>query len=63
MRLARGSGVDGLAAIEAVTLQKGDERPIRICIDMSNSAGVFQVDELLKRKLREPYWEGHERGI
>ena len=26
--------------------------PIRIEIEMSNSAGVFQVDELLKRKLR-----------
>ena len=40
------------AAIDQVRLLKGDETPIRIEIEMSNSAGVFQVDELLKRKLR-----------
>jgi metal-dependent HD superfamily phosphatase/phosphodiesterase len=40
------------AAIDQVRLLKGDEAPIRIEIEMSNSAGVFQVDELLKRKLR-----------
>jgi len=40
------------AAIDEVRLLKGDEMPIRIEIEMSNSAGVFQVDELLKRKLR-----------
>ena len=40
------------AAIDQVRLLKGEETPIRIEIEMSNSAGVFQVDELLKRKLR-----------
>jgi metal-dependent HD superfamily phosphatase/phosphodiesterase len=49
------------AAIDAVHLQAGKEKPIRIEIEMSNSAGVFQVDELLKRKLRNssiaPYVE------
>lgn len=40
------------AAIEAVSLTKGDVTPIRVDITMSNSAGIFQVDELLKRKLR-----------
>jgi metal-dependent HD superfamily phosphatase/phosphodiesterase len=40
------------AAIDQVRLIKGKETPIRIEIEMSNSAGVFQVDELLKRKLR-----------
>ena len=40
------------AAIDAVSISKGDEVPIRIEIVMSNSAGIFQVDELLKRKLR-----------
>jgi metal-dependent HD superfamily phosphatase/phosphodiesterase len=39
------------AAIDAVSLQKGEKVPIRIEITMSNSAGIFQVDELLKRKL------------
>jgi metal-dependent HD superfamily phosphatase/phosphodiesterase len=49
------------AAIDAVHLNAGAEKPIRIEIEMSNSAGVFQVDELLKRKLRNssiaPYVE------
>jgi metal-dependent HD superfamily phosphatase/phosphodiesterase len=40
------------AAIDRVRLLQGQETPIRIEIEMSNSAGVFQVDELLKRKLR-----------
>jgi metal-dependent HD superfamily phosphatase/phosphodiesterase len=39
------------AAIDAVSLHKGERVPIRIEITMSNSAGIFQVDELLKRKL------------
>ena len=40
------------AAIDSVRLSKGENKPIRIEIEMSNSAGVFQLDELLKRKLR-----------
>jgi hypothetical protein len=40
------------ASIEKVRLVKGQEKPIRIEIDMSNSAGIFQVDELLRYKLR-----------
>lgn len=39
------------AAIEAVNLEAGEEKPVRLTIDMSNSAGVFQVDELLRKKL------------
>ena len=39
------------AAIDAVSLTKGESKPIRVEIKMSNSAGIFQVDELLKRKL------------
>jgi metal-dependent HD superfamily phosphatase/phosphodiesterase len=49
------------AAIDSVELKRGEERPIRVEITMSNSAGVFQVDELLKRKLKNssiaPYVE------
>jgi len=49
------------AAISSVELKRGEERPIRVDITMSNSAGVFQVDELLKRKLKNssitPYVE------
>jgi hypothetical protein len=40
------------AAIDAVTIRKGENRPVRVQIRMSNSAGIFQVDELLRRKLR-----------
>jgi len=49
------------AAIEDVTIRDGEERPILIEIRMNNSSGIFQVDELLKAKLRgsglEPYVE------
>jgi len=39
-------------AIDSVALEKGETVPIRVVITMNNSAGIFQVDELLKRKLR-----------
>ena len=49
------------AAIEDVTISDGEERPIQIEIRMNNSSGIFQVDGLLKAKLRgsglEPYVE------
>jgi hypothetical protein len=40
------------AAIEAVHIERGADRPIRITIEMSNSAGVFQLDQLFREKLR-----------
>lgn len=39
-------------AIEQVGISSGVDKPIRINVRMSNSAGVFQLDELLKEKLR-----------
>ena len=49
------------AAIEDVTITDGEERPILIEILMNNSSGLYQVDGLLKAKLRgsglEPYVE------
>jgi hypothetical protein len=39
-------------AIDRVEIHKGDKVPIVVEITMNNSAGIFQVDELLKRKLR-----------
>ena len=49
------------AAIEEVTIEDGDEKPVKIGILMNNSSGLFQVDGLLKAKLRgsglEPYVE------
>ncbi|WP_405282902.1 HD domain-containing protein [Gaopeijia maritima] len=47
------------AAIEAVRITTGEERPIRICIEMTNSAGVFQVDQLLRQKLKGSGLEPH----
>ncbi len=38
-------------AIERVQVRSGEERPICIKITMSNSAGIFQLDNLLKPKL------------
>jgi hypothetical protein len=38
-------------AIEKVSIQEGDKKPVIIRITMSNSAGVFQIDELLKPRI------------
>ena len=40
------------AAIADVKIDAGEERPVRIEIDMNNSSGIFQIDELLATKLR-----------
>jgi uncharacterized protein len=49
------------AAIDDVRIADGEDRPILIEILMNNSSGLYQVDELLKAKLRgsglEPYVE------
>lgn len=49
------------AAIEAVHIEAGETRPVRLRIEMSNSAGVFQLDQLFRDKLAgsglEPYVE------
>ncbi|MFW6089643.1 MAG: HD domain-containing protein [Gemmatimonadota bacterium] len=47
------------AAIEEIRIERGDERPIRIRILMSNSAGVFQLDQLFRGKLRGSGLESH----
>jgi hypothetical protein len=49
------------AAIEDVAIEDGETKPIKIEITMNNSSGIYQVDGLLKAKLRgsglEPYVE------
>ena len=49
------------AAIESVSIEAGESRPVKLEITMNNSSGIFQVDELLKAKLKgsglEPYVE------
>ena len=47
------------AAIESVTIRDGEERPVLIEIAMNNSAGIYQVDELLRAKLRGSGLEPH----
>ncbi len=38
-------------SIEKVDIHEGDKTPVTIKITMSNSAGVFQIDELLKPRI------------
>jgi len=49
------------AAIDSISIDKGGERPICITVQMTNSAGVFQLDQLFREKLKgsglEPYVE------
>jgi metal-dependent HD superfamily phosphatase/phosphodiesterase len=56
------------AAIEAVQIEAGENKPVRLRIEMSNSAGVFQLDQLFREKLQgsglEPFieMEAHIEG-
>jgi len=49
------------AAIDEVVISEGTERAVLVEVKMNNSAGLYQVDELLKAKLHgsglEPYVE------
>ncbi|MGH2958827.1 MAG: HD domain-containing protein [Solirubrobacterales bacterium] len=40
------------AAIDGVNISAGEVKPIRVEISMNNSAGIFQIDELLGNKLK-----------
>jgi len=46
-------------AIEDVKISPGQDRAVRVEIAMSNSAGIYQVDELLANKLRGSGLEEH----
>jgi metal-dependent HD superfamily phosphatase/phosphodiesterase len=46
-------------AIEEVKISPGRDRAVRVEIEMSNSAGIFQIDELLATKLRGSGLEEH----
>ena len=49
------------AAVESVHIEHGENKPVRLRIELSNSAGVFQLDQLFRDKLAgsglEPYLE------
>ncbi|HEX3830768.1 MAG TPA: phosphohydrolase, partial [Solirubrobacteraceae bacterium] len=46
-------------AIDDVKISAGRDRAVRVEVAMSNSAGIFQVDELLAEKLRGSGLEEH----
>lgn len=39
------------ASVEKVTIEKGEEKPIKITVEMSASVGFFQVEEVLISKI------------
>ncbi len=61
------------AAIEKLEIKRGTKKPVLLSVQMSNSAGIFQLDELLKDKLLgsglephievEAYIEGEEKKL
>ena len=50
-----GRGINTISsqAIRRVSLRRGDERPVLVEIEMTDAAGVYQVDQLLKAKLED----------
>ena len=60
-----GRGINTISsqAIRRVTLQSGDSTPVMVEIEMVDAAGVYQVDELLKAKLRNSRIEEHVRIV
>ncbi len=51
------------AAVEEVLIGDGEAKPVRIDIVMNNSSGLYQVDGLLKAKLRGSGLEPHVEVI
>jgi metal-dependent HD superfamily phosphatase/phosphodiesterase len=60
-----GRGINTLSsqAIREVSLQPGDGKPVLVEIEMVNAAGVYQVDNLLKSKLRDSMIENEVRIV
>ncbi len=57
-RLPLEAGQEGIhsisaAAIDQVNILAGEQRPVRLEIELNNSAGIFQVDDLLATKIRD----------
>jgi uncharacterized protein len=47
------------AAIERVVIEPGEERAVCLTVVMTNSAGIFQLDQLFREKLRGSGLEAH----
>jgi hypothetical protein len=37
--------------VESVSIDRGTTKPIAVTVELSNSAGLFQLDQLLRNKL------------
>jgi metal-dependent HD superfamily phosphatase/phosphodiesterase len=62
-RLPIEAGQEGIhsisaAAVDKVRIEAGESRPVRLEIELNNSAGIFQVDDLLATKIRDTPLEG-----
>ena len=67
-RIPLESGHEGIhsisaAAVDEVRIGQGEERPAQIEIKLNNSAGIFQVDDLLATKIRDTPLEGRVEVI
>ncbi|WP_254862470.1 HD domain-containing protein [Halovivax gelatinilyticus] len=60
-----GRGINTLSsqAISRVSLHEGNSSPVMVEIEMTNAAGVYQVDNLLKAKLNGSGLEDHVRIV
>ncbi len=60
-----GRGINTLSsqAIQRVTLHEGEDVPVHVEIKMTDAAGVYQVDSLLKAKLDDSGLEGFIRIV
>ena len=47
------------AAIESVTIESGSDRPVCLTVEITNSAGIFQLDQLFREKLKGSGLEAH----
>ncbi len=47
------------AAVESVSIDRGEHSPICVTIELSNSAGLFQLDQLLRKKVNGSGIEKH----
>ena len=47
------------AAIESVSIDAGADRPVCLTVEITNSAGIFQLDQLFREKLKGSGLEAH----
>ncbi|MDH5450800.1 MAG: HD domain-containing protein [Candidatus Bathyarchaeota archaeon] len=50
-------------SITKVEIEPGNRKPVRILVNMNNPAGVFQIEEVLERKIRTSGIEEHIEAV